>query len=224
MAIRFLLVGVVAALGIDLPTDFDGGAWTDAGNAWWNARVAEFEARYGDAKADDEGTASPAPVVAVVTAAPDDDAAFATVVEEMVEAFAVDASSDLSVPSDVTPRLVAGPGDPSFGIACVDALNRWADGLSEPAEPAASAAEAGVLALHDGPDGTEAERSAAAASEESVESFAFVADEAPAMAGAPEVVEPSPARFTDAVEQTGRAFEAWLTLLGQTGPVVSSTR
>ena len=43
MAIRFLLVGVVAALGIDLPTDFDGGAWTDAGNAWWNARVAEFE-------------------------------------------------------------------------------------------------------------------------------------------------------------------------------------
>lgn len=148
MAFRFLLVGFVAALGFDMPKgiEIDVESWTDSGRAWWHARASEIEARHGialvgigdqcpDSATIDEPEAPP----------PNADDAFATVIEDVVSAFAEDGIFDVIEEPDASSQLVAGVDDAAFGPDYADALNRGADGLSEPAEPVSLVDETGEI-------------------------------------------------------------------------------
>ena len=205
MAFRFFLVGAVAALGIDLPTGFDVDDWTHSGRTWWQARVAEFEARYGDASRDESGAPPSARMMeATETEAPDVDAAFDTVMEEVVTALAADAASDGETDAESMPQLVAGLGDERFGPSFADALNRWADGLSEPVEPATLALEAGGLAIETRDGVFRTHPMAASGGVGSADSGGN---------GNGIDAPPGDRRLADAVRQTGLAFQAWLALL-----------
>ena len=238
MPFRIFLVGAVAALGIDLPTGSDLDAWARSGRVWWNARVAELEARHGNAPDDGEGTTSPAPAGLAEPDASDDDAAFATVVEEMVAAFAEEGVSEPVEPTDRNAQIVAGFGDATFGPDYAEALNRWADGLSEPAEPAPSAA---LVAGGDELDGVEPEAglpSAVGASTPETEvdldseiptsvstaDASAVGPQQDAGAGAEAVADEDGGGLSDAVELTGRAVQAWLTLLYPAGLATETPR
>ncbi|RUL88943.1 hypothetical protein [Tautonia sociabilis] len=233
MAFRFLLVGAVAALGFDLPQGIDVDAWTQSGRAWWHARVAEFEARHGIALARIEGDASPEtePVVAVEPSAPDADAAFATVMEDVIAAFASDGSSESIAEPEARVQLVAGVAEPTFGPEFADSLNRWADGLSEPAEPAPLAPGAGVpwLATDPGIDPNVAPNAGSAGPalataiglETDGEIDAPSSPEASARGEEPEGASPASSglRFVQAVRLTGQALQAWLALVQPTEPL-----
>jgi hypothetical protein len=116
MGLRLVLVGMVAILGIDLPSRRDLQDWTQAGHSWlcieldeWNAWVPGGEAlfvaapppRSPSTEVDPAGTASPAPAepTDVIT-----DAEFTAVVEEMIAEFG---ASDGAIETEAI--LVAAP-------------------------------------------------------------------------------------------------------------------
>ena len=207
MAFRVFLVGAVAALGIDLPNGFDVDAWTHSGRTWWQARVAEFDARYGDASEDESGAPPSARMEATETDAVDVDAAFDTVMEEVVAAFAADAALNGESDADRSPQLVAGLGEERFGTDFAEALNRWADGLSEPVEPATLAAEAGDTAI-------EARELAGGSARTLPEAVTTAWEPAIADGEGNSIAAPSgDRRLDDALRQTGLAFQSWLALL-----------
>lgn len=234
MTLRFLLVGAVAALGFDLPSGIDVDAWTHSGRAWWHARAAEFEARHGIALAEVEDVSSPSsPVVEADVPPSDDDAAFATVIEDVVSAFAADeAIARAEEPGDSS-QLVAGVDDVSHGPEFADALNRWADGLSEPVEPATFAFLADVDDSSD-PEVDSIEAMASGFAGLAFASEVVLDDEAPLLAspadssafGASEDPGASPSGpegpgFSQAVQLTGQALQAWLALVQTASPTVS---
>ncbi|QDV33364.1 hypothetical protein [Tautonia plasticadhaerens] len=231
MTLRFLLVGAVAALGFDLPSGIDVDAWTHSGRTWWHTRVAEFEARHGIALVEVEDVPSPSPPACEAEALPSDDAAFATVIEDVVSAFAADVAIARAEEPEDSSQLVAGVDDVSHGPEFADALNRWADGLSEPA----------TLALWAGGDSDssdpEVDPIGATATGFAGPAFAsevVLDDEAPLLAstadssagGASEDPGVSPSGtegpgFSQAVRLTGQALQAWLALVQTATPTVS---
>lgn len=148
MAFRFLLVGFVAALGFDMPKgiEIDVESWAHSGRAWWLARASEIEARHGIALAGiGDPLPDPAPIDEPEAPPPSADDAFATVIEDVVSAFVEDGNVDVIAEPDASSQLVAGVDDADFGPDYADALNRWADGLSMPAEPVSLVVEASVI-------------------------------------------------------------------------------
>ncbi|MEW4567665.1 hypothetical protein AB1L88_07320 [Tautonia sp. JC769] len=231
MAFRFLLVGAVAALGFDLPQGIDVEALAQSGRAWWHARAAEFEARHGIALAglEDSSSTSPTADDEPEVVVPDADAAFATVIEDVVSAFAADGQSEGRTESEASSRLVAGVDDAAYGPEFADALNRWADGLSEPEDPATLVVEASESAFAFGDDPMTASISGNAGS-----AFASSSDEGPI--GSDPIVETASAdrggqdpgtvesepngepRLVKAVQLTGQALHAWLALIQTASP------
>jgi hypothetical protein len=236
MTLRFLLVGAVAALGFDLPQGIDVDAWSHSGRAWWHARVAEFEARHGIALAEVEDHSSPVePVVEVEAPAPDDDAIFATVIEDVVSAFSADEVLVRTKDAEDSSQLVAGVDDASYGPEFADALNRWADGLSEPAEPATLASQASERSTDPEVDSIEVPISGFAGS--AFASEIVLDEQVPALATSMvdsstlEDGEGQGSSLSDssegpgiarAVQLTGQAFQAWLALVQTTSPTVNS--
>ena len=128
MALRFLLVGLVMGLGVDLPSGDEVAAWARAGGEWLQARLdgafgpeavaeaaatpdAEFAAIV-DRMARDFGAE------AVVDAKPNPDAGFAAIVDRMAESF----TADLAMAESSTwPRLAVDSIDvsdaPAPGLA-----------------------------------------------------------------------------------------------------------
>ncbi|WP_169975405.1 hypothetical protein [Tautonia rosea] len=231
MAFRFLLVGAVAALGFDLPQGIDVDALAQSGRAWWHARAAEFEARHGITLAglEDSSSTSPSVEVEPETLVPELDAAFATVIEDVVASFAADGQSEeLGVPETSSQR-VAGVDDAAYGPEFADALNRWADGLSEPEDPATLVAEASGSALEFGDDLLTASISGVAGS-----AFASSIDEeeggsdliisTASAVGEIEQLEPivsepiGEPRLVKAVQLTGQALQAWFSLIQPASP------
>jgi hypothetical protein len=224
MAFRFLLLGAVAALGFDLPQGIDVDGLARSGRAWWHARVSEIEARHGIALAGVEDSSLADPSEAPGPVAPDADEAFATVIEDVVSAFVVDGVIESKEEPESSSQLVAGVDDAAYGPDFADALNRWADGLSEPAEPATLAAEAGETELP-------IERDPIFASISGFAGSAFHApvvveggvldpasEAASAVPGAG-LVDPSDSTtddgpgFARAVQLTGQALQAWFALI-----------
>lgn len=231
MAFRFLLVGAVAALGFDLPQGIDVEAWAQSGRAWWHARAAEFEARHGITLAglEDASSTSPAAVVEPEVVVPDADAAFATVIEDVVAAFAADGPIEERGEPETSSQLVAGVDDAAYGPEFADALNRWADGLSEPEDPATLVAEASDSALEFGDDLMTASISGVAGS-----AFASSVDEEENASDLiasttlvvgdgeePETIESTATgepRLVKAVQLTGQALQAWFSLIQPASP------
>ncbi len=227
MAIRMILVGVVASLGFDLPTGRDVEVWASTGQAWYDARVSEFQAR----QAIIEGEGIPTPE-AIDPEEPikDEDQAFAAVVEEMVSAFVADQAWVAQVQEEAVP--VAGDSE-SFGNELADALNRWADGLSVPVEPAPVTAKAAGIAIAFAPldlveeplttttfaiSDSEADQAFRMALEiDSTRSILAALDlsdaQKEAFSGESEKPEAQASRVSEAVQLTGQALKAWLTLL-----------
>ena len=234
MAFRFFLVGAVAALGFDWPQGIDVDAWAQSGRAWWHARVAEFEARHGIQLAGFPEHDSETPTIEPEVSAPDADAAFATVIEDVVVAFAADGQSESIAEPNVSSPLVAGVDDATFGPDFADALNHWADGLSEPAEPATLVSESSIIEPENQNQAVLASISGFAGS-----AFASPVDEdelaatltsptGPTVSGAVEgeaiatstQAEP---RLVKAFQLTGQAFQAWLSLLQPAVPSSEAT-
>ena len=94
MALRVLLVGLVASLGFELPTGQDLASWAKSGRAWVDARAAELsglrlEAEQALAGATDgERDEGPAPTTEVASSRADLN--FEATVEAMASEFAVD--------------------------------------------------------------------------------------------------------------------------------------
>ena len=121
MALRFLLVGLVIGLGVELPDGDEVVSWARAGGEWLQARI------------DDAFGAD-----AVAAAETTSDAEFAAIVDRMAGAFAADlALADRPAASDrLTFEPIAVPDDPEPGLAF--ALNRASQGegvIPEPALP-----------------------------------------------------------------------------------------
>jgi hypothetical protein len=231
MAFRFLLVGAVAALGFDLPQGIDVEALAQSGRAWWHARAAEFEARHGIALAglEDASSTSPTADDEPEVVVPDADAAFATVIEDVVSAFAADGQTEELTGPETSSRLVAGVDDADYGPEFADALNRWADGLSEPEDPATLVAEASDSASEFGDDPMTASISGVAGSafassiDEEEDDSDLIVETASAVetVEAPESVESAPIgepRLVKAVQLTGQALHAWFSLIQPASP------
>lgn len=116
MALRFLLVSLVAGMGLELPSGQDLSNWTRAGREWAGARMVEFSSLRGEAacasrgptdcERESEGT-GPAPTADA--GPPTVDLAFDVVVEGMASAFAADlAAIGPDRPElDVLPEVIA---------------------------------------------------------------------------------------------------------------------
>ncbi len=106
MALRFLLVSLVAGMGCELPSQSDLECWARAGQEWVDARVGDIARIKVEAElalagvADSERETAPDP--SPVEATPDrDDLAFEAVVEKMASDFAADlAAIEEPVPAD----------------------------------------------------------------------------------------------------------------------------
>ena len=88
MALRVLLVGLVAGMGCELPGGDDLAAWNRAGRAWVEARMADLAAIRCELGAAPAALAEAEPVEPA--AIPTSDLAFEVVVEGMVSGFAAD--------------------------------------------------------------------------------------------------------------------------------------
>ena len=94
MALRVLLVGLVASLGLELPTGQDVSSWARAGRAWVDARVVEVsglapESEKSRAGATDVGCQGSTPSTTEM-ASSRADLIFEAAVEQMASEFAVD--------------------------------------------------------------------------------------------------------------------------------------
>ena len=102
MALRIILMGLVASMGLDAPSGPEFASWTQSGRAWVHARMADLtgsdvEADQPDAgptgclQADESITVEPAPSI---------DKAFVAVSEAMVAGFVADAMTMTNEPFD----------------------------------------------------------------------------------------------------------------------------
>jgi hypothetical protein len=101
MALRFVLVGLVASMGFEMPSGGDVESWTRTGQNWFEARLAELSSlrleasRAFDAATDCEraDASAPAPVPAVEVASVREDLTFEAVVDGMAKDFTADLAS-----------------------------------------------------------------------------------------------------------------------------------
>ncbi len=128
MAVRFVLVAMVAGLGADWPTAADVSTWADSGRSWWTVRVAEFQARAADAARDSRLAESKAA-----------DDAFDATLAAMTAEFAADALATRTQPA-ARPAIEVLEDLPCL----VDTLNQENQGLGPIAivEPAPAPAPA----------------------------------------------------------------------------------
>ena len=100
MTLRIMLLGLVASMGIELPSDADVSSWTRSGRDWVNARLVDLSGRSVEADPADAGpadchqasTPTGSPVVAV---AEDSTASADNAFEAVSGAMAADFSADL---------------------------------------------------------------------------------------------------------------------------------
>ncbi len=153
MALRFLLVGLVIGLGVELPSGDEIASWVRAGSDWVQARIdgalgpeALAEAKPTDDAAfaaivDEMAGAFASDRAAVVDgkagASPSDDAAFAAIVDEMAGAFASDRAlaERPAPPKRLAFEPIEVPDDPESDLGF--ALNRESQGEGRTPEPAA---------------------------------------------------------------------------------------
>jgi hypothetical protein len=183
MLLRLVMVGAVASLGFDLPTENDVQSWTSAGQVWWDATTAQWVMPAIDVTPDtvnepeilsDQVAPAVEPVAEATPATTDDavappaetltDQAFDGVVTQMVSSFATDATP-------VPPAAVAVLETPSFEPAEVGddlypglayELNRASEGAPLPAQEVAQAALAPTSGQPKSKSPTPGERLAAA--------------------------------------------------------------
>jgi hypothetical protein len=99
MALRFLLVGLVASMGFEMPSARDVESWTRSGRNWVEARLSDANslrlevARVLDRASDCERAEPPAPAPEVEVASIRDDLTFDAVVDGMARDFVVDLAS-----------------------------------------------------------------------------------------------------------------------------------
>jgi hypothetical protein len=150
MALRLVLVSVVAGLGLTLPTGIQVGDWQDAAHSWVNERLAEWDARM---PADENAfvlVAEPAPPQAVAIPAnlsPATDGPISEVVAvtapetsatDAMTVPAIDFSEGLEAPNapaaieeadvvaEVSPSLKTEDLDAAFGVAQGDVIAGFA--------------------------------------------------------------------------------------------------
>ena len=103
MALRVLLVGLVASLGFELPTGPDLASWAKSGRAWVDARAAELSGLRLEAEqalagpTDGERAEGPAPSTEVASSRAD------LIFEATVEAMASEFAVDLALMKEATP-------------------------------------------------------------------------------------------------------------------------
>jgi hypothetical protein len=190
MALRFLLVGLVVGLGIDLPAGAEMAGWVRSSGAWVQARV--------------DGLFGPEPA----EAAPAADAQFSAIVDGMANDFAADLA-----------RAEAPKADAAFAAVVDDMASGFARDLAraEPpapeAPPTADSSFAAVvddMAIRFAADADAARRPVAVAQEirDAAAPPKVEAPEAPKPAPSVELARPD--RLASAVQLTGQAAAAWL--------------
>jgi hypothetical protein len=129
MALRIILMGLVASMGFDVPSGPEFSSWTQSGRAWVHARMVDLtgsdvEADQPDAEptgclqADASITVEPSPSV---------DKTFVDVSEAMVAGFVADAMTMTNEPSttEAAPATLAGEPAP-VGLPFGEELPGWA--------------------------------------------------------------------------------------------------
>lgn len=121
MGLRVVLVGLVASLGLDLPSGQEVGAWVNSGKAWCLAIVADEDARMPNGRA---AFAEARPEPAQVVAEAPNDGAFRNAVEAMVAQVKEERTVVAVASRPVVFRATEAVEGPEFGDALARALNR----------------------------------------------------------------------------------------------------
>jgi hypothetical protein len=142
MALRFLLVGLVASLGFEMPTARDVESWTRTGRSWVEARLADANSlklevaraldRAPDCERLEEPTLAPAPVAEVASIR--EDLTFEVVVDGMAKDFVADLAS------------IKEPGPVDEALAVVEPFREMQEATPTPSRPEVPAIETVVAA------------------------------------------------------------------------------
>ncbi len=219
MAFRTILVGAVVALGMDLPTGSEIQNWVRTGESWWNARVAELEARHGialsplDSIADERVEATPE--------FPEEcsEATFATVVDDWVAVVSEPEQDSKAEPID-TARLVAGAESVEFGFDFGFALEPnafWIPIAGIPQEESVQSDPPPAIEMSSTDSALDIPLAVEDVVEVVVEANSSVT-ETPRLSSADREPQSNEIpRLTAAIRLTGEALSAWLVVLNPSG-------